>query len=399
MKKFGLLFLFLLLAAQLLRGQATLVGWDFNGLSSFGSSPLTPTNSDANLTLVGLTRGSGITTSGTAGANAWGGNGLNETTEAAALSGNDYITFSMTANTDYTLSVYSINAYNVRRSSTGCTTGQWQYQIGSGAFVDIGGDITWGSTTTSAGNSQSAINLSAITDLQNVAAGTTITFRCILWGGSSATGNWYLNNFQAGNDFIIDGTPEAVPVELSSFSAYVRSEAVNLKWETKTEINNYGFEIERSSFMTSPIQGWTKIGFVNGHGNSNSPKDYSFTDRSITNGKYIYRLKQIDTDGKYEYSKEVEVDLGLPKAYALCQNYPNPFNPTTIINYTLPVEGNVQLQIFTIEGELVKSLVNEKQNVGSYSIEFNAGNLASGTYIYKLRAGNFVQTKKMTLTK
>ena len=189
----------------------------------------------------------------------------------------------------------------------------------------------------------------------------------------------------------------SLPVELSSFSAFIQGNAVNLKWQTKTETNNYGFEILRAA--QNDNTNWIKIGFVNGSGNSNSPKDYSFTDKSATTGKFFYRLKQIDTDGKYEYSKEVEVDLGLPKTFTLGQNYPNPFNPATTIMYTVPVESNVQLQVFTIEGVLVKSLLNERQNVGVYRIEFDASNLASGTYIYRLNAGGFIQTKKMTLTK
>ena len=187
----------------------------------------------------------------------------------------------------------------------------------------------------------------------------------------------------------------SLPVELSSFSAFIRANAINLEWQTKTETNNYGFEIERAS----SVQGWINIGFVNGSGNSNSPKDYSFTDRSVTNGKYIYRLKQIDADGKYENSKEVEVDFGLPKTFSLGQNYPNPFNPATKINYTLPIETDVQLQVFTIEGEFVKSLLDQRQSAGVYSIQFDAANLASGTYLFRLNAGGFIQTKKMTLTK
>lgn len=190
-----------------------------------------------------------------------------------------------------------------------------------------------------------------------------------------------------------------VPVELSSFSAFLNGNAVNLKWETKTEVENYGFEIERASTLSSSIQGWMKIGFINGSGNSNSPKDYTFTDRSVSNGKYIYRLKQIDTDGKYEFSKEVEVDLGTPKTYYLGQNYPNPFNPSTKINYSLPADGEVKLAVFTVEGELVKTLVNGKQNAGTYTIEFDGSNLASGTYLYKLIVNNFIQIKKMLLTK
>ncbi|KAF0200172.1 MAG: hypothetical protein FD170_3725 [Bacteroidetes bacterium] len=184
----------------------TLAGWDFNGLSAYGPSPMAPANSASNLTIAGLTRGSGITTTPTAAGSAWGGNGMVEATEASAITGNDFIYFSIAANTGYTVSINSINAYNVRRSSTGPTTGQWQYQIGSGSFTDIGSDITWGSTTSSAGNAQAVISLSGISALQNVAAGTTVTFRCILWSGSAAGGTWYLNNFQTGNDFVLDGT-------------------------------------------------------------------------------------------------------------------------------------------------------------------------------------------------
>ncbi len=220
--------------------------------------------------------------------------------------------------------------------------------------------------------------------------------------GLQGTGTQYSNFswvvFTSNSRGLINAN-QAVPVELSSFSATVNSNTVNLKWETKTEINNYGFEIERSQKSNIKSETWEKIGFVNGHGNSNSPKQYSFTDKSVTSGKFIYRLKQIDTDGQYEFSKEVEVDLGLPKTFTLGQNYPNPFNPTTKINYTLPVDGNVQLQIFTAGGELVKSLVNERQNAGAYTVEFNAENLASGIYFYKLLANDFIQIRKMLLMK
>ena len=158
----------------------TLSGWDFNSLSAYGSSPLTPSSSAANLTIVGLTRGTGITTSGTAAGSAWGGTGMDNDSEANAITGNDFIFFSITANSGYSLSINSINAYNIRRSSTGPTTGQWQYKVGSGSFTDIGTDITWGTKTSSSGNSQAAIDLSGISALQGVSAGTTVTFRCIV---------------------------------------------------------------------------------------------------------------------------------------------------------------------------------------------------------------------------
>jgi len=188
-----------------------------------------------------------------------------------------------------------------------------------------------------------------------------------------------------------------LPVELSSFSAFVNGSAVNLKWHTKTEVNNYGFEILRST--QNDNDSWTKIGFVNGHGNSNSPKDYSFTDRSILSGKFIYRLKQIDTDGKYEYSKEVEVDLGLPKNYSLEQNYPNPFNPSTVISWQSPVGSQQVIKLFDVIGNEVATLINEWKEAGSHSLKFDASDLSSGVYYYKLTTDNFSSTKKMILTK
>lgn len=184
-------------------GQTTIAEWAPNstncpgGVGNSGPSPFTATMSDSNLNIGGLTRGSGITNptgSNSGAASAWGGVDTNSTSATNAVTNNDFATFSVTANTGYKVSITSIEKYNVRRSSTGSTAGQWQYQIGSGSFVNIGSAINWGSTTTSAGNEQPAIDLSGIADLQNVPAGTTVTFRVLAYGASSATGTWYLVN-------------------------------------------------------------------------------------------------------------------------------------------------------------------------------------------------------------
>jgi hypothetical protein len=308
----------------------------------------------------------------------------------------EYISFSLSLITPNTFNNISLTLkFDNLRSGTGPTTGEVMFRFGINNFASAG---TWTVPTSLANFSFTIPALGNITE-------TFLEIRIHGMSASSAAGTMRFDNVT------LEGLTIPLPVELSSFSAIVYGNTVNLKWQTKTEVNNYGFEVERSLTPTpSQREGafkWEKIGFVNGHGNSNSPRDYSFLDKSVTSGKFTYRLKQIDTDGKYEYSKEVEVDLGLPKNYALGQNYPNPFNPTTEINYKLPVESNVQLQIFTIAGELVKTLVNEKQSAGSYNIDFDASNLASGTYIYRLKANDpslnsgqgFVQTKKMTLTK
>ena len=189
-----------------------------------------------------------------------------------------------------------------------------------------------------------------------------------------------------------------LPVELSSFSASVVGNVVKLNWKTETEVNNYGFEVERFA-LSAELQAWDKIGFVNGNGNSNSPKDYSFVDDKISGGRYSYRLKQIDNDGQFEYSKAIEVDLGAPKKFELSQNYPNPFNPTTTIRFSLPEAGNVKLTLFNILGQEIKTLVNEFKEAGVHTINFDASELNSGMYIYKIETGTFVQTRKMTLVK
>jgi hypothetical protein len=141
------------------------------------------------------------------------------------------------------------------------------------------------------------------------------------------------------------------------------------------------------------------IGFVQGNGNSNSPKDYSFVDKNISGGKYSYRLKQIDTDGQFEYSKVIEVDLGSPAKYELSQNYPNPFNPVTTIRFMLPQPGKVRLILYNTLGEKAAELVNEFKDAGVHTINFNASELNSGVYIYKLESNGFAQARKMILIK
>jgi hypothetical protein len=202
------------------------------------------------------------------------------------------------------------------------------------------------------------------------------------------------------SEFIFASDVEPLPVELNSFTATVSDLGVKLNWETATEVDNYGFEIERASSPTTPRQGeWETIGFVQGHGNSNSPKSYSFVDDEAISGTVIYRLKQIDTDGKFEYSPEVEVVIGSPKKFKLEQNFPNPFNPTTIISYSIPEGSFVQMRVYNILGEQVAQLVNERKEAGKYNVQFDASNLQSGIYIYQITAGNFSQVRKMMLVK
>jgi hypothetical protein len=206
-----------------------IAGWDFAGVSggagNYGPSPMAATTSDSHVTIGGLTRGSGVATAGTAASNAWGGSGWDGTTDAAgAIAAAKVATFSAKANAGFTLSLGSIDAYNVRHSGTGPATGQWQYSLDGSLFTNLGAPITWGSNTTAAGNPQTAINLSAIPALQLLPATTTVTFRLANYNASGSGGTWYFNDpaGSAGTDFSISGStatanvPEPASLALAS---------------------------------------------------------------------------------------------------------------------------------------------------------------------------------------
>ena len=173
------------------------VGTQLNG----GASPLAPNFSNNNLDVVGLTKGSGVGGVNTGGL--WGGNNFTAADQAGAITAATFATFSLTPKLGFKFSISEISSYNIRRSGTGPATCIWQYQKGSGAFTDIGSAIT-NPTTTASGNTQPAISLSDIADLQNVPAGTTVTFRLSAWGGAAA-GTFYINNI-TGNDLAVQGT-------------------------------------------------------------------------------------------------------------------------------------------------------------------------------------------------
>jgi|APTNR8051073442_1049403.scaffolds.fasta_scaffold04033_1 hypothetical protein len=193
-----------------------------------------------------------------------------------------------------------------------------------------------------------------------------------------------------------------LPVELVSFTAKSTGTTITLNWETKTEIDNYGFEIERKSSVGE----WIKIGFIEGHGTSNSPKYYTFKDKTPDSDKYLYRLKQLDNSGTFEYSPTLEVNSGEPAGFSLSQNYPNPFNPETVINYTISIPSFVTIEIFDLRGSRISVPVSENMDAGYHSIKIDANKLqlSSGVYIYKLSVigvdgEQFSNTKKFVLMK
>ncbi len=202
------------------------------------------------------------------------------------------------------------------------------------------------------------------------------------------------------------GLGSVVPVELVSFNAVENNGMVQLKWETATETNNNGFEVERRTGKS-----WNRIAFIKGNGTSSNVNNYSYLDKpSGIEDVVTYRLKQIDFDGSAHFSKEVEVVLNnSPKEFSLSQNYPNPFNPNTVIKYSVPFESKVKIVVYNLTGEVVNTLVNTTEAAGTHETNFitNASglSLSSGIYFYSMEAVSidgsqtFRQTKKMILMK
>jgi len=200
---------------------------------------------------------------------------------------------------------------------------------------------------------------------------------------------------------------EPLPVELISFSANNINDEICLNWTTATQLNNFEWNVERRSGIGN--EEWSIDGTVMGAGTNNVKTSYSFIDKNILNGTIEYRLKQIDQDGKFTYSKTVSVSVDKPSAFALENNYPNPFNPSTKINYNLPSDSKVTLEVYNIAGAKVAQLVNQDQSAGYYSVDFNSSSLnkdiSSGVYFYKITAvdksngSNFSSIKKMLLLK
>jgi hypothetical protein len=193
----------------------------------------------------------------------------------------------------------------------------------------------------------------------------------------------------------ISGLNFIIPVELTSVTASVKESDVTLLWETSTEVNNKGFDIERKSFNGE----FETIGFVKGNGTTTNITSYSFTDKGVANGSYNYRLHQIDFNGSSKYYNVSEDIIVNVSQFTLAQNYPNPFNPATKIKYSIPEDGIVKLKVFNTLGQQVYTLVNQQMKAGTYEVEFNASGFASGVYFYKLETGKLVSIKKLIVLK
>ncbi len=240
------------------------------------------------------------------------------------------------------------------------------------------------------------------------------------WGDFSATSVdpsdgsfWIFNQFAISRDLSDDKgiystawgrlSTAALPIQLASFTGtVVNGNSVRLDWRTISERNNFGFQIEKSLNTPANYQS-VPNGFVPGHGTANQPHDYSFSEPSVSQGVWYYRIKQIDLDGGIHYHEGVRVEVVLtstleallPVAAALLQNYPNPFNSTTTIHYQLPISSYVSLKVFDLLGREVAVLVSGVEVAGNKLVRFDASHLTSGVYLYELQAGDYAATKRL----
>jgi glucose/arabinose dehydrogenase len=215
----------------------------------------------------------------------------------------------------------------------------------------------------------------------------------------------YLCSFGSSGRIYKLRSPEAVPIQLGSFTATALSNnRVRLDWQTISEVNNYGFYCERRAQGADP---WTLVhnSFVAGNGTTYEPRRYSFVENNVPVGYWQYRLKQVDLDGTEHFTEPVSVTVVTTveevtsSHFSLHQNFPNPFNPTTSLSFVIPHSSLVRLKVFDVLGREVATIVDEFLSEGTYTRRFTARNLPSGVYTYQMKAGNFIATKRMIVLK
>ncbi|MCF6271437.1 MAG: T9SS type A sorting domain-containing protein [Melioribacteraceae bacterium] len=302
------------------------------------------------------------------------------------------------------------------------TTGYWALTAGSGLSggnysLDLTADGFAGITDYTKLRMVKRANSSSNWQFDGTHSATT---------GSNAMAILHRTGMSGFSNMAVGKEEEPVPVELTSFSASAVEESVILNWQTATEVNNYGFEVQRTPHLIPSREGkersdrgvFETITFIEGHGNSNSPKEYSFVDTDVSVASTLrqaqhtaslsYRLKQIDTDGSFEYFPNafgIEVNLNSASEFKLLQNYPNPFNPSTTISYALPYDSKVKVEIFNVLGQRVGVIANGVESAGLHSTLWDAGHLASGIYIIRINAtsvsssNSFTKSMKMLLLK
>lgn len=253
-------------------------------------------------------------------------------------------------------------------------------------------------------------NVRILSPFVSITGNLVVTGNCEVAEGSSvfveAGGSLTIQGTFTGDPSSVQGDGSvSLPVQLTSFTVAARRLEAILQWSTATEVNNYGFEIERrtvqGSFKARGNEEWTVVGFVRGAGTSTMPREYAFRDSRIEAGRYAYRLRQVDFDGSFSYTSAAEIEIGsAAKELALGSNYPNPFNPETSIEFTVPREGRATLTVYNMIGQEVATLFDGVAEAGKiHRVTFSGSSMPSGLYFYRLEFGSTTIVKRMMLLK
>jgi|GEM_PF-2141583 len=376
------IFFFLLICFAMNRSCGQVIAWDFIGINGDEVS-IAPTTTDPRLTVSPITRGAGINASVLA--NAYSAGNWGAINLPAAIAADEYFQFSLQVNTGYQVSLSLLNA-NFRRSGTGPNLFQWQYSLDgfASAGSDMGPFISYTGTAT-AGEAQTPLNLAGISSLQDLPAGSVITVRLYGWGATALSGTFALGRL-AGNDLSLGGSSIIVPVLLTSFNGYKDGSCNKLSWSTAAEINNLGFEMQRSADGVH----YTAIGFVNSlamGGNSSSPLNYSFIDNYPGATKQYYRLRQVDMDSRSKLSTIVLIKGDKPASLSIDGLFPNPAGSSVNMIIAVPGKDRVTILLTDMIGKILLQKVVEVET-GSNTIPVDISRLNSGSYLVKLVCSN-----------
>jgi len=360
------IFTLLLSSVTFIVSHSQIAAWNVYGQTSYGVQGYAPTTLNSNLTSVGLTRGSGVTTVNTAGSNLWGGNGFAWTTAQAAIDSSKFITFSITTSPNYYLSLTDFDSLRIRLSSTGPINILVQYSMDATNFTNLKSySLTKPTSTTSF--ALDTISLSGRSDFQGITPNTTITFRVVPFGASSTSGTFYFGNQQNVNHITINGSVVA-PLNLKSFAGSLFKNNLLLNWSTFNEVNVSGFEIEKS------VDGiaFQKLGFVSATNKASAT--YSFSD--VVNETSYYRLKMVDKDGSFTYSKVITIN---PKKQSTpkLDIFPNPVASNLTVSHE-KAAANAAIKVVTVDGKVV---LTRNLQAGATQSTIDVSKLIKGNYL------------------
>jgi Glycosyl hydrolase catalytic core/Secretion system C-terminal sorting domain len=372
-------------------GDVVLADWDPSSLLLGGRSVANfdPTTLNANLTAPsGLTRGSGVVVPTTSASNGyWGANDCSITTAAAGVTANKFLTFSLKANTGKAVSYSSIEKFNIRISGNGPIKYQIDYQINGGAFNPCA--TVTGPPRTTGNYVLGPIELSSISDLQNVPSNQTVTFRITPFDASATTGSFLIGSGTADTDadLSIMGSISdniIVPVTLTDFQSKKVKNTVLLSWKTQSEVNFSHFVLERST----DGKAFYEVTKVNAAKRSGGSK-YDYTDTPDATATNYYRLKMVDTDGSFVYSKIVSEGFDAAKTPLMV--YPSIATHNKIDVVFNAVSADAQLKIYNAMGQLVAS---RHLQAGTSTESIDLATYTEGSYFLVLQDKGTIQSRK-----